>query len=665
MKSLLSRKNYLALALVIAAAAGCATQAQEKPIPPPTAESVLPPNINDNTPTAQVIKLVQAGVDVDTIKNFVTNYPNSFNLDADAIISLNDAGVPTDIINAMLARDKTLLAAAATPPPVPASTTVVVTEPPTEPVTVNYFYSSLTPYGSWVEVSGYGRCWRPTVVVYDNDWRPYCDRGRWVYTDCGWYWDSDYSWGVTFHYGRWFRDTRFGWCWYPDTQWAPSWVTFRSGGDYCGWAPLPPLAVFRPGGGFYYRGASVSVSFDFGLGADCFTFVSPSRFCDRHPRAYCVEPRRVTQVFQNTTIINNYEVNRTTIVNNGIPVTRVGDSQRHPIKPVQVASLPNAERQGWRGGHNDRRDSADNHNGATRNNDNGHNQFDNRNQPGIQTGRDDAKRSQDSGKTEAQTDSTPFRHGPAMRDNGNNDSNRRADAGPASTIPGIKPAPGIPPQKSESTDNHNNQQRGRDARDNKPGQQSQGKGNSPTITRTESPSRAPVISPVTTPQPVNPPPRIGSPFRETTSPTLPPNNGVGRVQPNNNTPREIGRPVPPAVAERSAPQNEWRPNRNTESVANNTPVTRPTQPAAEHRQFTPPAQNRVTPSESRPQTSPRAAEAAPRYTPPAAASAPSPSQNSDRNVDRNSSRGNDRGNDRSSDRGNGNSQRSDKDKDKK
>ena len=32
-------------------------------------------------------------------------------------------------------------------------------------VTVNYFYDTLAPYGTWVEVEGYGRCWRPTVVV--------------------------------------------------------------------------------------------------------------------------------------------------------------------------------------------------------------------------------------------------------------------------------------------------------------------------------------------------------------------------------------------------------------------------------------------------------------------------------------------------------------------
>ena len=198
-------------------------------------------------------------------------------------------------------------------------------------------------------MEGYGRCWRPTVVVTTPGWRPYSNSGRWEWTDSGWYWYSDYSWGATFHYGRWFRNPRFGWCWYPDTVWAPSWVTWRSGGDYCGWAPLPPLAVFRPGFGFFYRGVSVGLDFDFGLDAGYFMFISPSHFCDRRPRSYCVEPARVTQVFHQTTVINNFSGNNHTFVNHGIPVEHIRNVTHHTIEPVHVGSLPNAGRQGWRG----------------------------------------------------------------------------------------------------------------------------------------------------------------------------------------------------------------------------------------------------------------------------------------------------------------------------
>ena len=118
-----------------------------------------------------------------------------------------------------------------------ANITAVATAPPPQNVTVNYFYDNLSPYGSWVEVPAYGRCWRPAVVVTNPGWRPYCDNGHWIYTDSGWYWASDYSWGwATFHYGRWCSDVRLGWFWVPDVVWGPSWVSWRYTSDHCGWA---------------------------------------------------------------------------------------------------------------------------------------------------------------------------------------------------------------------------------------------------------------------------------------------------------------------------------------------------------------------------------------------------------------------------------------------
>ena len=254
MKTSFYKKPVIALTVVVMVAAGSISRAQDQSMPPQAAgDSALPAGIEPNTPLAQVVKLAQAGVDVTVIKNYISNSPGAFNLDADKIISLNDAGIPSEVVNAMLDRDKALYLANVSPPPasmpqVNPAPTDTDTAPPTAPVTVNYFNDTLSPYGSWVVVEGYGRCWRPTTVIYDAGWRPYCDRGHWVYTDCGWYWDSDYAWGVTFHYGRWFRHAQFGWCWYPDTEWSPSWVTWRSSADYCGWAPLPPLAVCVPSG---------------------------------------------------------------------------------------------------------------------------------------------------------------------------------------------------------------------------------------------------------------------------------------------------------------------------------------------------------------------------------------------------------------------------------
>jgi hypothetical protein len=103
------------------------------------------------------------------------------------------------------------------------------------------FYDPLGHYGAWVNVSQYGRCWRPTVRA--SDWRPYTT-GHWEWTDAGWYWVSDEPWAwACYHYGQWVVDPVNGWVWLPGTQWAPAWVTWREAPDYIGWAPCGPGGV--------------------------------------------------------------------------------------------------------------------------------------------------------------------------------------------------------------------------------------------------------------------------------------------------------------------------------------------------------------------------------------------------------------------------------------
>lgn len=112
------------------------------------------------------------------------------------------------------------------------------------------FYAPLAPSGTWVTVGSYGRCWRPAGVVVG--WRPYCS-GRWVWTDCGWYWASDEPWAwACYHYGSWVYESDQGWVWVPGVEWAPAWVTWRVGGGYCGWAPLGPPGVVVAGPSFVF-----------------------------------------------------------------------------------------------------------------------------------------------------------------------------------------------------------------------------------------------------------------------------------------------------------------------------------------------------------------------------------------------------------------------------
>lgn len=140
------------------------------------------------------------------------------------------------------------------------------------------FDSPLASYGNWVEVGSYGRCWRPVGVAVE--WRPYCS-GEWVWTDCGWYWASDEPWAwACYHYGWWVYDSRYGWVWVPDIEWAPAWVSWRVGGGFIGWAPLPPPGIF-----FTHRPSP-----------DLFMFISAGRFVDP------VRPSSV--ILKNATIIS-------------------------------------------------------------------------------------------------------------------------------------------------------------------------------------------------------------------------------------------------------------------------------------------------------------------------------------------------------------------------
>lgn len=107
------------------------------------------------------------------------------------------------------------------------------------------FYQPLTPYGAWVDVGSYGRCWHPRDI--EVGWQPYTV-GSWEWTDAGWYWNSDEPWAwACYHYGSWYDAPNVGWVWIPGTDWAPAWVTWRSSDAYIGWAPCGPgLSVLAP-----------------------------------------------------------------------------------------------------------------------------------------------------------------------------------------------------------------------------------------------------------------------------------------------------------------------------------------------------------------------------------------------------------------------------------
>ena len=141
----------------------------------------------------------------------------------------------------------------------------------TEDADGDFFTENLDPYGSWVEVAGYGRCWRPLGL--SEGWRPYSE-GYWAYTDAGWTWVSYEPFGsVVYHYGRWLRLTNVGWVWVPGREWGPAWVSWRYGDEYVGWAPLPPAARWRS-----ETGISTWVDVSAGIGPGHYQFCAVRDF---------------------------------------------------------------------------------------------------------------------------------------------------------------------------------------------------------------------------------------------------------------------------------------------------------------------------------------------------------------------------------------------------
>jgi len=203
---------------------------------------------------------------------------------------------------------------------------------------VGDFYEPLGAYGSWVEVADYGRCWHPAYV--GGDWQPYAT-GHWEWTDQGWYWVSDEPWAwATYHYGRWVWDPYYGWLWVPGMEWAPSWVAWREGGGYCGWAPLPPEQYCEAGGLVVWEQVNW---FPW-----AFVFVEFGRFCEpvhyRHHHHHGGGYHPI--LHQTVNIIGDHH-------RGGHGGPRVGDVERHvgrPLPPVRTADLwrDHSERVGQR-----------------------------------------------------------------------------------------------------------------------------------------------------------------------------------------------------------------------------------------------------------------------------------------------------------------------------
>ena len=86
----------------------------------------------------------------------------------------------------------------------------------------------------------------------------------------------------------------------PGREWGPAWVSWRTGGDYVGWAPLPPRRYYG-GGEVVYEGRPIGgqVDIEFDIGPAYYNFVDVR---------YIGEPVLRERIFaptQNITYINS------------------------------------------------------------------------------------------------------------------------------------------------------------------------------------------------------------------------------------------------------------------------------------------------------------------------------------------------------------------------
>ena len=307
-------------------------------------ETVLPAGLKRGGPFSDLVRLADSGLDESVLLSYIQTCHGIFGMGPEEIIFLKDIGVSSSVAKAMIDHDHLLtelnegvaenrlpnveqinfpVASGPGVDTLPGTIQQAVYEIPgasmeqdqvdliddsPSPSFVEIigeerranpdFYRELAPYGSWVDVEGSGRCWKPTVAAARPDWQPYCDRGHWVLTECGWYWRSDYSWGwAPFHYGRWLHHSTAGWCWRPDQIWGPAWVAWRSSRQYCGWAPLPPAARFIHGQGLFFRGVSATSTQTFGLGPTAFCFVPWNSFLSASLSSHQTPVTQATRLF--------------------------------------------------------------------------------------------------------------------------------------------------------------------------------------------------------------------------------------------------------------------------------------------------------------------------------------------------------------------------------
>jgi hypothetical protein len=275
-----------ACVVTVFAVAGAQDTPKSTPLPAATTKPSPAPVPTQNLQTAKlspavadVVRLVESGVNEEVVKSYVKNSATSYPLSADDILVLNQRGVPSEVIVAMLTRSGELraqrvsamaaampLPAPAQPGPVyaqsapayPAAQSAVYATEPAYPTTYNYYYPypnygysywNYPTYSSWWWTPSwgyypYGHHHYPSYYNHGGNWAGYRQR----------HWADAYpnklvagpNWGADRGYNGWYHGRSGGWSGgYPSRVAAGP-----ARGGNPGFSTRPVAYTGRVGGGF-------------------------------------------------------------------------------------------------------------------------------------------------------------------------------------------------------------------------------------------------------------------------------------------------------------------------------------------------------------------------------------------------------------------------------
>jgi hypothetical protein len=218
-------------------------------------------------------------------------------------------------------------------------------------VTVSFqtFYDGLSPDGDWIQITkeeidedlkdGEGQGFASDIMIDDNDnlfiwkpgvnsagWNPYTN-GKWVYTNQGWMWASNYNWGwAAYHYGRWFNSQKYGWVWVPGYVWAPAWVQWRISENNVGWCPISPKGKWKSDEGL------TTSNYNYNNKSDDWVFVDKAKFVDDINAASTLDKKQNAGLIKQSNRVVDLKLENSKVINKGPDVSDIETRTGKPIK---------------------------------------------------------------------------------------------------------------------------------------------------------------------------------------------------------------------------------------------------------------------------------------------------------------------------------------------